>query len=117
MPVPACRGTEFYTKVLTFCQCRRRGLCLRANWAPRLENQEADDLTNLEFKAFDPKKRLDVDLEDLKSGVLQDLFNEGDAYIEDLAELKAQAKKATTDKGDSKKKLPAGDPLRVRDPW
>ena len=50
-------------------QCQRKGLALRANWVPRLENQEADDLTNLEFKRFDVKKRLIVDLEQLDFGV------------------------------------------------
>ena len=44
-------------------QCHRKGLSLRADWVPRLENQEADDLTNLEFKCFSPQNRLDVQLE------------------------------------------------------
>ena len=96
-------------------QCRRRGLALRANWVPRLENQEADDLTNMEFKSFDPKKRLDVDLERLEFGVLQDLFNVGDAYVSELADLKSKSK-ATVERVEKRRKL-AGDSLRERDPW
>ena len=49
---------------------------------PRLENQEADDLTNLEFKSFSDDKRLDVNLESLDFGVLRQLFDVGDAHSE-----------------------------------
>ena len=97
-------------------QCRRKGLALRANWVPRLENQEADDLTNLDFKAFDPARRLEVDLAKLKFGVLDKLFAEGDRYVEELAELKAQAKFANSD-GAARKKRLAGDTLAAREPW
>ena len=95
-------------------QCRTRGLCLRANWVPRLENQEADDLTNMDFKSFDPKLELKVGLEDLKFGVMQELFAEGDNYVLELAALKAEAAK---DKGGTKKRKLAGDSLRSKDPW
>ena len=98
-------------------QCRRRGLCLRANWVPRLENQEADDLTNLEFKSFDPEKRLQVNLDELKFGVLNDLFREGDAYTAELDELKALAKRKPAEKDARRKKKLAGESLRETQPW
>ena len=41
-------------------QMKRRRILLRARWLPRLQNQEADDLTNYEFRHFDPKKRIKV---------------------------------------------------------
>ena len=82
-----------------------------------MENQEADDLTNLDFKAFDPSKRLDVDLGTLKFGVLNDLFEMGDRYVLDLAELKAQAASARENATLKKQRRSAGDLLRVRDPW
>ena len=97
-------------------QCRRRGLSLRANWVPRLENQEADDLTNLEFKSFDVKKRLDVDLDHLDFGVLRELFDVGDRYVDELAELKQMARSLAPPKGGSVKRL-AGESLREREPW
>ena len=98
-------------------QCRRRGLCLRANWVPRLQNQEADDLTNLDFKSFDPKLRLEVDLENLKFGVLDDLFREGDSYIAELAELKEQSRRTKDLRAEKRAKRLAGESLRERDPW
>ena len=94
-------------------QCHRKGLSLRADWVPRLENQEADDLTNLEFKCFSPQNRLDVQLETLNFGVLNDLFSAGDDYIKELDELKA-LKNAQV---EGKKRRLAGESLRERDPW
>ena len=41
-------------------QMRRRRLVLRARWLPRLENEEADALTNLDFRHFDAAKRAGV---------------------------------------------------------
>ena len=81
-----------------------------------MENQEADDLTNLEFKSFDPSKRLEVDLDKLNFGVLPALFAEGDRYVEELANLKLEAKWNDTQKGLMKRRK-AGDTLRDRDPW
>ena len=89
---------------------------MRADWVPRLENQEADDLTNLEFKSFDLDKRIAVDLDKLEFGVLRQLFEVGDAYVQELADLKAKSKASEADGGSRKKRL-AGDTLRDRDPW
>ena len=97
-------------------QCRRRGLHLRADWLPRLENQEADDLTNLEFKSFDHKKRIHVNLDLLEFGVMRQLFEVGDAYIEEVERLKAEAKAVSIERGAKKKRL-ASESLRERDPW
>lgn len=97
-------------------QCRRRNVVLRANWVPRLENQEADDLTNLEFKSFDPAKRLEVDLDTLDFGVLRELFAVGDAYLEEIETLKAN-EKALKETRVEKRRKKAGDRLRDRDEW
>ena len=42
-----------------------RGAVLRADGIPRLENEEADALTNWEFHHFNPALRAEVDLEKL----------------------------------------------------
>ncbi|MDE0916488.1 MAG: hypothetical protein OSB57_15045 [Planctomycetota bacterium] len=97
-------------------QCRMRGLSFRANWVPRLENQEADDLTNMDFKSFDPRKRLPVDLDHLPFGVMPALFAEGDVYTEELDRLKLEAKEAKAAGGHTKRR-PKGEALREREPW
>ena len=84
------------------CQLGLRRACLHARWIPRLQNEEADALTNGEFGHFDPAKRIPVDLDDLGFRVLNELFEEGEAYIADLERLKKEekakkARKVTTD--------------------
>ena len=44
------------------------------------------------------------------------LFNVGDSYLEELENLKAQAKTREVTAAQKKRKK-AGEPLRERDPW
>ena len=100
-------------------EMRKRRMLLRARWVPRLQNQEADDLTNDEFRHFDLAKRIPVDLKDLGFQIMTDLFGVGDAYVEALdkerAELKAkaQSRSVKTSEKESKRRRP----LRESDPW
>ena len=93
-------------------QTRLRGMVLRARWLPRLQNEEADALSNFEFDAFDPKLRIDAELENLPFVLLNDLFQVGDQYI---AELDAVKKAKTV--GQEAIKAKKGLSLRERDPW
>ena len=88
----------------------------QTNWVPRLEDQEADDLTNPEFKSFGSKMRPNVDLEKLGFGVLRQLFDVGDSYVKELDKRKAQAKARVGEREGRKRKL-ARESLRERDPW
>ena len=40
------------------CQLGLRRACMHARWIPRLQNEEADALTNGDFRHFDPKRRI-----------------------------------------------------------
>ena len=64
---------------------KQRRLLFRARWLPRLHNQEADDLTNDEFRRLDPAKRIKVNLKDLQFRVMDSLFEVGDSYIKECA--------------------------------
>ena len=55
-------------------QMKKRRMVLRARWLPRLQNQEADDLTNMELRHFDPKKRIQVDIAKLGLDLMHALF-------------------------------------------
>ena len=46
---------------------------LLLNWRPRDENTWADDLTNGNFSAFDPKRRISLTLSMLPLGLLSEL--------------------------------------------
>ena len=93
---------------------------LRASWIPRLQNEEADALTNEDFRHFDPARRVEVSLESLDFGVLGPLMEQGQALYDEVEELRGteRARKALVGSGAllRRKKAPA-DTLRERDPW
>ena len=95
-------------------QMRRRRMVLRARWLPRLENEEADALTNADFHHFDPKKRVEVTLDGLGFKVLPLLFQVGEDYV---AELERSKLKAKSQKAEGAKRRKMGQSLRERDPW
>jgi hypothetical protein len=74
------------------CQLGLRRACLRARWIPRLQNEEADALTNGDFQHFDPKLRIPVSLDQLPFRVLNELFEEGETYVSELEHLKKAEK-------------------------
>ena len=103
-------------------EMKKRRMLLRARWVPRLQNQEADDLTNDEVRHFVTKRRIDVDVEKLGFSLMGDLFKAGDAYTSELEtvrnamKLKAELKTArdvSSEKQDAKRRRP----LRESDPW
>ena len=100
------------------CQLGLRNATLRANWLPRLQNEEADALTNSDFRHFSVARRIPVKLDELRFLVLNDLFKVGDDYIAELETLKAQAKRTReTSAPASAKKSKKPVPLREKDPW
>ena len=62
-------------------QLGRRAATLRADWIPRLQNEEADALTNWEFRHFDMAKRIDVDLAKLNFYVLRLSLGGGEVEV------------------------------------
>ena len=64
-------------------QLQERGAELRLHWLPRLQNEEADSLTNGDYSRFDKRLRLRFDLWSFQDLVLQDLMRAGmDLYEE-----------------------------------
>ena len=91
---------------------------MRANQIPRLENEEADALTNCDFRHFDSARRLEVDLLKLEFVVMNELMDAGERYLGEVAALKEKSKKAeATAKASQKKRPRKGPTLRERDPW
>ena len=93
-------------------EMRRSRLLLRARWLPRLQNQEADDLTNDEFHHFNPKRRIPVDLGNLGLELLDSLFESGDEYVAELEKVRSAMKLRASVKYSRPRK-----PLRESDPW
>ena len=104
-------------------QMRLRRLVLRARWLPRLQNEEADALTNFDYRHFSKDKRIPVDLEKIGFNVLPMLFEAGEAYVKELEEARKSEKarsRLAVEEGKAqagKKRRKVGDALRDRDPW
>jgi hypothetical protein len=91
-------------------QMRLRRVMLRAHWLPRLENEEADALTNMDFRHFDQSKRIEVELKDLKFGVLDRLFETGEDYIGQVESIKRERKlRRESGEGPSGSRVYGGD--------
>ena len=95
---------------------------LRAKWPPRLENEEADALTNMDFRHFDAAKRVHVELDSIGFRILPRLFEHGESYLAEVEAARAKAKDLKEKRksegllaGSKRKKM--GQTLRERDPW
>lgn len=103
-------------------QLRQRELELTLGWVPRDQNEEADALTNGDYKDFDPAGRVKVVLEDLPWIVLPDMMRMSEEIYgivketrEKGSESAARAGAAGTGAGAARRR--PEDKLRVRDPW
>ena len=90
---------------------------MRAQRIPRLENEEADALTNSDFHHFGPKHRIPVKFEDLKFMVLNELFAEGEEYVKELESLRTEARLERERGGARPAKRPKGSKMSARCPW
>ena len=93
---------------------------MRASWIPRLQNEEADALTNGVFHHFRPENRIEVDLETLQFGVLNGLLRDGQEYFDEVESLRSAERTARRARGiapTGRRRKRAGDALRDREPW
>ena len=91
-------------------QLRDRNLALGLEWVPRLQNEEADGLTNEDYTAFSEHNRMDVDLGCLDFKVLPELLKVGEELHHEIVQRRA----AKVRKAEGKLKKAK---LRVTDPW
>ena len=94
-------------------QLRVQEVELDIAWRPREENIEADALTNHDYTAFDPAKRVAVAWGDLKFGVLDRLVAKAKLFHQHLSDLK---RRKVVHEDDQRKKGKRKK-LKVTDPW
>lgn len=87
---------------------------MNLRWRRREDNQEADDLTNLKFEAFDPGRRIAVDVPNLSFIMLNELMSRGGTF---LAELDSRRAAARVSSDQQLAKRQRRDGLRVSQPW
>ena len=86
-------------------------------WTPREQNVEADTLTNSDFLAFDPGKRIAVDLKSLNFRVLDRLMGEAEIMYDQLALDKERSVVAPRPAVVSGRKRGRAGRLKEVDPW
>jgi hypothetical protein len=95
-------------------QLRSRGMALDLEWAPRDQNEEADALTNGDYNAFDPERRIAVDVEKIDWLVLPKMLGVAGDIYESVQKAKASKAKGPVPVASTAGK---GLKLRTRDPW
>ena len=66
---------------------------LRLDWLPRLQNREADALTNGDYSGFNPDLRVDIRPDHLLQGHFQELLSsKGSELYQEVRELRAKRK-------------------------
>ena len=118
-------------------QLRSRQIALDLNWIPRLQNEEADPITNLDFKSFRKENRIPTTVEELAGSfvLLPRLLEAGERILKlgeaaakdpdpgDPADKKAVLKPRTKKRAEltpaagKKRKRPLSQRLRVTQPW
>ena len=96
-------------------QLHVRKAWLDLSWVPRQQNEEADALSNGEFSAFDPLRRVSFDPEHQDWSVMTELLTAGGSMFQELED--ERQKKAEDRKMTKKRKRAREEKLRVRHPW
>jgi hypothetical protein len=86
-----------------------RNLWLHLNWVPRLQNVEADALTNSDFSLFNPDLRVEVVWEQIPLEVMGGLLAQGQEFLLELERLKSHKRASSVPQYKLRK--------RVKKPW
>lgn len=94
-------------------QMRKRGMRMWAQWVPRLQNEEADALTNGDFRHFAKERRVEVKVEELEFGVMDRLLQQGEDYQGHIHKMRREKRVAHHDGGPKRARLRDVDPWRL----
>ena len=95
-------------------QLLQQGQRLELNWAPRLQNVEADALSNSDFRGFDAALRVRVQVGSHPWIVLSDMLASGRSLYESIRAGKLERSFADLGKSKAKK---AKLSFKEREPW
>ena len=82
---------------------------LRLDWLPRLQNREADALTNGDFSGFSPDLRVEIHPEHLLQAQFQEILAKGSDLYKEVKELRAKRKAGSVKPEVASKKLRGSD--------
>jgi hypothetical protein len=92
-------------------QLQKRDLSLDLVWAPRLQNEEADALTNADYSGFAEGKRIHMDVASLEFLVMGRLQEVSEHLYQDIVARRGSAQKAKSARTGPRVRL------KARDPW
>ena len=95
-------------------QLLQRGQALELNWVPRLQNLEADALSNSDFRGFDAARRIRIDVGSHPWIVLPEMLASGRALYESIRVGKMERTLSDLGKSSAKK---AKVSFKEREPW
>jgi len=98
-------------------QLRVRNSALSLRWVPREQNQEADDLTNLNFCKFNEKHRIPLEPAKLDFLVLGELNQAAGELYKDLLKEKENKLAGIPDPKKAALKRKVTERLKWKDPW
>ena len=91
--VTRCMTTRFPLSAFNMelaAQLQNRGSELHLHWLPRLQNEQADQLTNGDFTGFAMERRLRFRLDDFRGLVLAEVLAAGTQLYDEIREAKGQ---------------------------
>jgi len=98
-------------------QLRVRNSALSLRWVPREQNQDADDLTNLNFSKFDEKHRIPLEPAKLDFLVLGELNRAAGELYKDLLKEKENKLANGPNHKNAAPKRNVTERLKWKDPW
>lgn len=93
-------------------QLYKMGASLQLHWIPREQNEDADDLSKGKFDNFDPKKRIEVEVEALLLEVIPAMAEAAERLDEEI-----RMKKVSKERPAASTKTPAEEKMRLKEPW
>ena len=88
------------------------GLDLDLCWVPREQNEEADDFSKGRYERFEMSNRIVVEMENIQFKILRKMLNSAMEFDKEIKE-----KKTSKEAVSASSKIPAGQKLRVTQPW
>ena len=100
-------------------QLRQRQAELGLQWVPRDQNEEADDLTNQEFRRFRGDRRIHINLKEIRWLVMDSLMRSAESIYQEVKgarELRRVEAPGLVGGGRRGRRRPE-ERLRAREPW
>lgn len=85
---------------------------MQLHWIPREQNEDADDLSKGRLDNFDPKKRIEVDVESLPLEVIPAMAEAAEKLDEEI-----KMRKVSKQRLEPSAKTPAEEKMRLKEPW